>query len=323
MRHLVSLYDINQFELEAILNLGRQVKTLLNQGVRPVWLPQFVLAMIFEKPSLRTRVSFEAGIAQLGGVGMYLGKDVGWPNRESSADFIRVLAEFVDFVVCRMKSHQSVEELASFDCVPVINGLTDRAHPCQALGDLMTMQELHPKLSGKTVVFVGDGNNVSQSLALACAMLGVRFRLLGPAEYMIEESIVDQILARYPKADFDQGNNPKQMLPSADFVYTDVWTSMGQESESDERIQAFSAYQVNSNLMSLAPSHCKVLHCLPARRGQEITDEVIDSPNSQVVVQAGNRMHAQKGLLLWMALQHERLSPKTLKRDGISLPDGF
>jgi ornithine carbamoyltransferase len=256
----------------------------------------------------------------MGGVGMYLGKDVGWPNRESSADFIRVLAEFVDLVVCRMKSHQSVEELASFDCVPVINGLTDRAHPCQALGDLMTLQELQPNLAGKTLVFVGDGNNVSQSLALACAMLGVRFRLLGPKEYEIEDSIVKQILGKYPGADFDQGTDPRKMLPSADFVYTDVWTSMGQESESDERIQAFSAYQVNSKLMSLAPTHCKVLHCLPARRGQEITDEVIDSPNSKVVSQAGNRMHAQKGLLLWMALQHQKLSPETLKRDGISLP---
>ncbi|MBX3421116.1 MAG: ornithine carbamoyltransferase [Pirellulaceae bacterium] len=319
MRHFISLLDITQPELQTILNLGLQVKSLLQRGVRPVWLPQRVLAMIFEKPSLRTRVSFEAGIAQLGGLGMYLGKDVGWPDRESAADFIRVLAEYVDFVVCRLRSHAAVVELASFDCVPIINGLTDQDHPCQALGDLMTIYESSSTVAGKSLTFIGDGNNVSQSLARACAMVGIRFRLLGPSDYFLQPSVVQQITQHYPAADIVQTEDSALALTDADFVYTDVWTSMGQEAESAERIAAFSPFQLNARLMAKARPDCKILHCLPARRGQEITDEVIDSPNSLVVRQAGNRMHAQKGLLLWLALQHGQVAAAELQQSGIQL----
>ncbi|MFO0939657.1 MAG: ornithine carbamoyltransferase [Pirellulales bacterium] len=319
MRHFLSLFDINQTELNSILSLAAQVKALLNRGVRPNWLPGHVLAMLFEKPSLRTRVSFEAGIAQLGGTSMYLGADVGWQKRESLSDFTRVLAEYVDFVVCRTKSHQSVVDMASFNCVPVINGLTDTAHPCQALGDLLSMLEVDSNLGGKTLAFVGDGNNVAQSLVHACAMMGMKFRLLGPAQYFIKDSFVQQVAKVYPNLDFVQSDKPEKILPSANFVYTDVWISMGQEAEAAERIRAFSPFQLSEKLMALTGTKSKIMHCLPARRGEEITDGVIDSSDSIIVQQAGNRMHAQKALLLWMSLQHGTLDSSQLSKEGIML----
>lgn len=319
MRHFLSLFDITVDELNSILSLAAQVKALLRKGVRPNWLPGHVLAMIFEKPSLRTRVSFEAGIAQLGGTSMYLGADVGWQKRESMSDFTRVLAEYVDFVVCRTKSHQSVTEMASFNCVPVINGLTDSAHPCQALGDLLSMLEVCDNLSGKTLAFVGDGNNVAQSLAHACAMKGMKFRLLGPTQYFIKETFLQKITTTFPKADILQSEKAEEILAGADFVYTDVWTSMGQESEAAERVRAFSPFQLSEKMMSLAGSNCKVMHCLPARRGEEITDGVIDSSGSIIVQQAGNRMHAQKALLLWMSLQRGTLKATALEKEGIKI----
>ena len=317
MKHLVSLFDIDQDELKSILNLGSQLKQLLHQGHRPPILSGLVLGLIFEKPSLRTRVSFEAGIGQLGGSSLYLGKDVGWPDRESTADFVNVLAEYVDFLVCRMNSHQAVLELASHNAVPVINGLTNLAHPCQALGDLMTMRECVPQLGGKSLAFVGDGNNVAHSLALACAMEGLRFKLLGPKDYFIKPEVVERILLSYPQAEIHQSDDAEEILPDVDFVYTDVWVSMGQEAEASQRIRAFSPYQLNAQLMAIAPDHCRILHCLPARRGQEITDQVIDGPHSLIIQQAGNRMHAQKGLLLWLAIQHGRVQPSALEELGM------
>ncbi len=319
MRHLISLFDLQQSELQTILSLGEQIKTLLERGVRPPLLARQVLAMLFEKPSLRTRVSFEAGICQLGGTAMFLGQEVGWKSRETTADFIRVLAQYTDFVVCRAKLHSSVQELASFDRVPIINGLTDLSHPCQALADLMTMRQSGPDLAGRQVTFVGDGNNVSRSLALASAMNGMKFRLLGPREYFMTDSELQQISQRYPNADMLQSEQPEEVLAGADFVYTDVWTSMGQEAESERRKRDFAPFQVNEKLMRHAASDCKVLHCLPAKRGEEITDEVIDSGHSMVVEQAGNRMHAQKGLLIWLALQHGQLSAADLAAEGIQL----
>lgn len=319
MRHFLSLFDINQTELNTILSLAAQVKSLLNRGVRPNWLPGHVLAMLFEKPSLRTRVSFEAGIAQLGGTSMYLGADVGWQKRESLSDFTRVLAEYVDFVVCRTKSHQSVVDMASFNCVPVINGLTDTAHPCQALGDLLSMQEVSDGIRGKTLAFVGDGNNVAQSLVHACAMVGMKFRLLGPSQYFIKDVFLQQVAKVYPDLDFVQSDSPERILPGADFVYTDVWISMGQEAEAAERIRAFSPFQLSEKLMAKTGMKSKIMHCLPARRGEEITDGVIDSAESIIVHQAGNRMHAQKALLLWMSLQHATLDPALLTKEGISV----
>ncbi len=323
MRHLISLFDLSQQELHAILTISEQVKALLRSGRRPPWLARRVLALIFEKPSLRTRVSFEAGISQLGGNAMFLGAEVGWQSREATVDFVRVLAEYVDYVVCRAKSHTSVEDLAKYSAVPIINGLTDKSHPCQALADLLTMREESGPLENRQVTFVGDGNNVASSLALGCAMVGMRFRLLGPREYFMKQATIDAIHARYPNADINQSDKPSDGLAHADFVYTDVWTSMGQEAEMAQRQAAFKPFQLNGHLLKNARTSPRILHCLPARRGEEITDDVIDSKSSRVVQQAGNRMHAQKGLLIWLALQHGQLSPSDLQSEGIDLPIGI
>lgn len=226
-------------------------------------------------------------------------------------------------VVCRAKKHASVEDLSGYDCVPIINGLTDLAHPCQALADLMTMQEIAGPLTGRLMTFVGDGNNVARSLALAAAMVGMRFRLLGPRDYFMEDAWIKQIRRSYPHADIEQSTDPRIALAEADFVYTDVWTSMGQEQEAAERRSIFSQFQLNAQLMRHAPSRARVMHCLPAHRGEEITDEVIDSMQSAIVAQAGNRMHAQKGLLVWMGLQHDWMGAECLEQEGIELPVGI
>lgn len=320
MRHLLSLYDLSVEEFETILSIAKQTKDLLKHGKRPAWLSGGVIALLFEKPSLRTRVSFEAGMSHFGGNAVYLSHDTGWQSRESAADFVNVVAEYADFLVCRSKLHSTVEEMAKFDAVPVINGLTDWSHPCQALADMQTMHEAcNGDVVGKQVTFVGDGNNVSRSLALACAMANMRFRLLGPGEYAMDEKTVKQIAERYPNADIAMTESADEAMKEADFVYTDVWTSMGQEAESEKRKADFAPFQLNSQLMAKAPSHCKILHCLPAKRGEEITDEVIDSANSSIIQQAGNRMHAQKGLLLWLALEHGKLQAASLKDQGIQL----
>ena len=300
MQHLVSLFDISATDLRTILAAGSELKKRFVAGDRPPVLERRTLAMLFEKPSLRTRVSFEAGMTHLGGSSMFLCEDVGWGKRESPADFTRVLGQFVDVVVCRAKSHDRAVELASFDAVPVINGLTDLCHPCQAIADVMTIEESLGDLQGKHLVFVGDGNNVAQSLALICAMLSMRFTLACPSGYEMDEQWLKQVAAEYPAAAIEQNHDAAEAVSTADAIYTDVWTSMGQESEMALRREAFTDYQVNAQLMAAAPSHTRVLHCLPAVRGEEITDDVIDSDQSDIVTQAGNRMHAQKGLLVWL-----------------------
>lgn len=301
MRHLTTLFDVTSAELSEILQIAHHLKRLWNAGKRPPLLSGRVLALLFEKPSLRTRVSFEAGITHLGGSAMFLGQEVGWQKREKTSDFIQVLGQYTDFIVCRTFSHDSIRELASFNAVPIINGLSDLAHPCQAIADLMTMQELSTHVAGNQLTFVGDGNNVSRSLALMCAMSGIKFRLLGPESHFIEKDWLERISARYPNADILQTSDKKLGMQNADFVYTDVWVSMGQEKETQQRLKLFQPYQVNADLMSLAKPNAKVLHCLPAHREEEVTAEVIDGANSAIIPQAGNRMHAQKGLLVWLA----------------------
>jgi ornithine carbamoyltransferase len=301
MKHIRSLFDLTLGEFQEIIALAGELKQQLRDGDRIEPLKNRTLAMIFEKASLRTRVSFEAGMAQLGGTALYLTSDVGWRERESIADFVRVLAEYCDFVVCRAISQSTVEELASHNVIPVINGLTDQAHPCQALADYMTLRETIPDIEGKQITFVGDGNNVARSLLNVCSMGRIRFRLVGPKEYHIHSSYVEKVKEHAGWLDFEQGTEIDRFVKEADFLYTDVWTSMGQEAEAAVRTAAFRPYQINKQLMSKAPSHCKVLHCLPARRGQEIADDVIDSDSSLVFPQAGNRMHVQKGLLVWLA----------------------
>lgn len=300
MQHLLSLFDVSITDLQQILGAADLLKARMGSGDRPPVLERTVLALLFEKPSLRTRVSFETGIAQLGGTSLFLGEEVGWGKRESASDFTQVLGQFVDAVVCRAKSHQRAVQLASYNAVPVINGLTDLCHPCQAMADVMTIRESLGELRGKHLVFVGDGNNVAHSLALICAMLDMRFTLAGPEGYRMSEDWVEQVMQRYPGAAIEQRSDPLASVADADAIYTDVWTSMGQEAESAIRRKVFAPYQVNAKLMAAAPNHARVLHCLPAVRGEEITNDVIDSPQSDVIIQAGNRMHAQKGLLVWM-----------------------
>ncbi|MCP4885559.1 MAG: ornithine carbamoyltransferase [Planctomycetaceae bacterium] len=303
MQHLVTLFDISPTDVRRVLATALVLKQRLKKGDRPALLERRVLAMLFEKPSLRTRVSFETGIAQLGGTSLFLGEDVGWGKRESPSDFTQVLGQFVDCVVCRAKSHDRVEQLASFDALPVINGLTDVCHPCQAVADAMTVQEKFGDCAGKHLVFVGDGNNVANSLALICAMLDMRFTLACPDGYEMNADWIRRIVKEYPNAKIDRQVDAKAAVANADAIYTDVWASMGQEAEAAERREAFAAYQVNGDLMAAAPSHTRVLHCLPAIRGEEITDEVMDSEQSDVIQQAGNRMHAQKGVLAWLLNQ--------------------
>jgi ornithine carbamoyltransferase len=300
MQHLLSLFDLSISDLQQILATAELLKARLANGDRPPVLERRVLALLFEKPSLRTRVSFETGMAQLGGASLFLGEDVGWGTRESASDFTQVLGQFVDAVVCRAKAHQRVIQLASFNALPVINGLTDLCHPCQALADVMTIRESLGDLNNKHLVFVGDGNNVAHSLALICAMLNMRFTLACPDGYAMDEAWLARVFEQHPDAAIEQRSDPKVAVADADAIYTDVWTSMGQEAEMAARRKAFAPYQVNAQLMAAAPNHARVLHCLPAVRGEEITDDVIDSPQSDVIVQAGNRMHAQKGLLVWM-----------------------
>lgn len=300
MQHLLSLFDITSDELKLILKTAGVVKSKLAAGDRPNILHNQVIALLFEKPSLRTRVSFETGMAQMGGASLFLGPDVGWGKRESPSDFTHVLGQFIDAVVCRAKQHEQVELLASFNAMPVINGLTDLCHPCQAIADVLTIKEAFGTYTGKHLVFVGDGNNVSQSLAVICAMLDMKFTLACPDGYEMDPGWTSKIIAAYPNAQLETLHDPALAVKSADAIYTDVWTSMGQESEMAARKDAFADFQLNKSLMDAAPSTARVLHCLPAVRGEEITDEVIDGQQSDIVRQAGNRMHAQKGLLVWM-----------------------
>lgn len=300
MQHLETLFDITPPDLHRIIATSAELKRRLAKGDRPPILQRQILALLFEKPSLRTRVSFEAGMAQLGGTSMFLGEDVGWGKRESFADFSRVLGQYVDAVVVRAKSHESVRRLASFNVVPVINGLTDLSHPCQAIADVMTVYEKFGDLKGRHLVFVGDGNNVARSLMLICAMLEMRFTLACPEGYEIDATWQNRVRQRYPQSRSDRFNDPFDAVTDADVIYTDVWTSMGQEAEQAQRREIFADYRIDEKLLKAAPKHARVLHCLPAVRGQEITDGVIDGPQSDVIPQAGNRMHAQKGLLVWL-----------------------
>jgi ornithine carbamoyltransferase len=300
MRHVLTMFDLSSAEIERIFIIAEDLKTKLAKGVREPILPGRVMALLFEKPSLRTRVSFEAGMTHLGGATQFLGADVGWGKRESIADFAGVLSQYVDVIVCRANQHARVEDLARYSQCPVINGLTDTDHPCQALADLFTMREIFGSLAGRTLAYVGDANNVARSLAVACAKLGVRFAIAAPRGYELDDGFLTQINRELPDNDIYTTLDPADAVSNADVIYTDVWTSMGQEAEEEQRRRAFASYQVNAALMAKAPRRAIFLHCLPARRGEEVTDEVMDGPQSRVIQQAANRMHAQKGLLAWL-----------------------
>ncbi|HEY3391838.1 MAG TPA: ornithine carbamoyltransferase [Lacipirellulaceae bacterium] len=300
MRHLLTLSDVSAAEISRIFSITEDLKSKFAHGLREPLLPGRVLALLFEKQSLRTRVSFESGITHLGGGSVMLGEDVGFGKRESVADFARVLTEMVDVLVVRAKRHETVVEIAKFAACSVINGLTDLAHPCQVLADLYTLQEHFGQLAGTKLAWVGDGNNVARSLVEGCGHMGVKLVVCTPPGYELDEQFVAQARRDFPQLDLMITDDPHAAVVDASAVYTDVWASMGQESERDERRRDFAAYQVNGQLMADAPSDALFLHCLPAHRGEEVTDEVIDSPQSVVVAQAANRMHVQKGVLVWL-----------------------
>jgi ornithine carbamoyltransferase len=300
MRHVLTLCELSNEEIQRVFAISKQLKDKLQEGIREPLLRGRVMALLFEKPSLRTRVSFETALAHLGGTALFLGADVGWGKRETAADFSQVLSQYVDVVVCRANSHARVEELAKYCACPVINGLTDVAHPCQALADLFTLNEIHGPLAGKRLAYIGDANNVARSLAICCGKLGVELAIAAPKEYSFGRDFLDTLVREVPEIKLLQTEDPREAVRGAAGVYTDVWTSMGQEAEAPARRQALAAYQVNSRLMEHAPEGAVFLHCLPARRGEEVTDEVIDGHYSAVLVQAANRMHVQKGLLAWL-----------------------
>jgi ornithine carbamoyltransferase len=301
MRHFLDLSDWTGEQILKLLKDAARLKKAQQRGGNKPTMQGRVLGLIFEKPSLRTRVSFEAAMAHLGGASIFISQtDAGMGKREAIADYARTISQFVDAVVLRTFKHETVVKFAEHATCHVINGLSDYSHPCQALGDLLTMRETFPELEGKTMVFVGDGNNVARSLAIACGKVGVRFILAAPPGYGFDSAFRETFLQNVPEAPLIEQPNPVQAVAQADVIYTDVWTSMGQEDQADKRRRAFAAYQVNAQLLQAAPAHVKVMHCLPAHRGEEIASDVLDGPASLVFPQAGNRMHAQKALLQWL-----------------------
>jgi ornithine carbamoyltransferase len=297
-KDFVSIGDWPRAELDALLARAAELKRLQRKGERPRSLLGRTLAMYFEHPSLRTHVTFEAGMAQLGGHAIFLtGDQVGIGRRESAPDVARNLSRWVDAIVARTARHELVESLAAEASIPVINALTDRFHPCQAMADVQAMSECGA-LDAAHLAFVGDGNNVANSLALAAAVLGFRFSLATPATHRPPEDVWNRALAlaEASGAQLDWTEDPAEAVAGANFVYTDVWASMGQEHEAAARRKVFAPYQVNAELLRGAPE-AWVMHDLPAHRGEEITDEVLDGPRSIVLEQAENRLHAQKAIL--------------------------
>ena len=305
----ITLADWSRDELLAILDRARELKALDRAGQRPQTLEGRTLAMFFEKPSLRTHVTFEAGMTQLGGHAILLrAEQVGIGTRETPGDVAQNLSRWVDGLLARTYSHALVEEMARVATIPVINGLTDLLHPCQVMADFQTIAE-RGELKEAVLAYVGDGNNMANSLLLGCAVLGLELRLATPASHRPAHSVGRQAegIATASGARLSWSEDPREAVRGADFVYTDAWTSMGQEPERAERRRIFAAYQVNAALLAGAPQ-AWILHCLPAHRGEEITDEVLDGERSIVFDQAENRLHAQKAIL-------ERLLRRRLRRD--------
>jgi len=298
-KDLLSVSDLAGEDIQLLLREATDIKA----GGRLSLLGGKTLAIMFQKPSLRTRISFELAMRQLGGEAIYLSPaEVGLGERESVPDIARVLSRYVDAIAARTFSHQTLETLAAHAEVPVINALSDLEHPCQALTDLLTICEKKPDLSGLTLAFIGDGNNVAHSLMLASALSGMNFRIASPPGYRVREEVLS--LARGYAAANDAEivltEEPAEAATDADVIYTDVWTSMGQEAEAEERRRAFRRYQVNSELVSLAREDAILMHPLPAHRGEEVSESILDSPRSVVFDQAENRLHLQKALLAKM-----------------------
>jgi len=301
VKHLLSMQDLTSKEIEAILNLSEELKQKLRKGKPHQLLRGNTLGMLFAKPSTRTRVSFETAMTQLGGHAIYMGlNDLQLDRGETLADTARTLSGYVDAVMARLFKHEDIVELARFSKVPVINGLTDKHHPCQTLADLMTIREKKGKLKGLKLTWIGDGNNVCNSLMLGCTLVGMNVSVACPRSYDPPADIIAQAKKNAAKtgAKVEISNDPKKAVAGADVIYTDVWTSMGQDKEREQRLMDFRGYQVNVELLKHAKKDVIFMHCLPAHRGEEVAGAVIDGPHSVVWAQAENRMHAQKGILV-------------------------
>jgi ornithine carbamoyltransferase len=299
-RDFLSMADITSAELAALLETAVELKAKVKQGEPHPLLAGQALALVFEKPSLRTRLSFDVGMFQLGGRAFYLSPaEVGLGKREAVRDVARVISSMTNGIVARVNRHTDLEELAEYADVPVINGLSDLEHPCQVLADLLTVKERFGRIAGLKMAYIGDGNNMAHSLILGAALSGMSITIISPSNYKPLDAIVEKAnqLAE-GTSKIEVVSDPIQGVRGADIIYTDVWASMGQEDEAEERRQIFAAYQVNDNLLEYMRPDGLVLHCLPAHRGDEITDETLEGPQSQVFQQAENRLHAQKALLV-------------------------
>jgi ornithine carbamoyltransferase len=297
VKHLLSSADLDRERALHLFRVAAELKQRWKSGQRGAPLAGRTIALIFEKPSLRTRVTFEVGVVQLGGRAVYLaGAEIGLGTRESVSDVARNLSRWVDGVAARVYTHATVESLARWASIPVINGLSDFEHPCQAVADWFTLWERGVDLARMKLAWIGDGNNVCHSVIVLGAMLGARIAVACPAGYEPARSVQD--LVRRLSPSFEITDDVRRAASGADAIYTDVWTSMGQEAERERRLEAFSRYQVNETVVGFAKAGAPVMHCLPAHRGEEITDSVLDGPRSIVLDQAENRLHAQKAVIL-------------------------
>ncbi|MHA6253330.1 ornithine carbamoyltransferase [Oceanobacillus sp. CAU 1775] len=299
-KDLLTLLEYTPEQINYLLELAHFIKKQKQQGIPFEPMKGKVLGMIFEKSSTRTRVSFEAGMAQLGGQAIFLSsKDIQLSRGETISDTARVLSGYLDGVMIRTFGHEILEEFAAYASVPVINGLTDLHHPCQAIADLQTIQEVKGTLKGKKIAYLGDGNNMTHSLMIAAAQMGMDFSVAAPEGYFPNEEVTETTkeLAAKHGATISVTTDPIKAVENADIIYTDVWASMGQEAEQEERKNIFADYQVNEALLSKAKSDVTFMHCLPAHRGEEVTEEVLEGKHSVVFQQAENRLHAQKALM--------------------------
>jgi ornithine carbamoyltransferase len=298
MKHFLSITDCQKDLLKELLRISARLKSLYSVGGEDSCLKGKTLAMLFEKPSLRTRMSFQVAMSNLGGTAIYVKpEDIGGiGKREPIKDIARVLSRYVHGIMARTFDHSTVTGLAQYATVPVINALTDWSHPCQAMADVLTIKEHCDDLEGKKIAFIGDGNNVARSLAFACAKLGMKMVVASPAGYELDTETIEK--ANNLSADcVRQTNDPGTAAIDADIIYTDTWVSMGQEDEKQKRQAAFAGFQVNADLIKSAPENVKIMHCLPAYRGLEITDDIVESPNSIIFDQSENRLHFQRALL--------------------------
>lgn len=298
-KDLISIADLSQSDIEEIFNVTRELKEWHNKGYDEKCLSGKILGMIFEKSSMRTRVSFEVSMVQLGGHAIYLTQnDINLGKREAVKDGARVLSRYVNGIAIRTFGQDTIQELARYATVPVINALSDYLHPCQALTDLYTIKEKFGAYTNIKIAFIGDGNNVARSLAQICAKLGIHLHVASPKGYELAPDFVSKTKQMADGNDLIHlYQDPKEAAEKAHVLYTDTWVSMGQEAEEETRRQAFKDFQINSDLLKPAKDDVKVMHCLPAHRGEEITDEVIDGPHSIVYDQAENRLHVEKALL--------------------------